>query len=412
MKMSPRPRSDANADLADYPGLGRYKDGRYYFRNPFTSIQVPLKTRDKQKAIGLWSLAKALAQKVHGDPCGALLAERLQASNVPLSKGANVHLCDFIDDWRENMLEAGLVKVKIKRGQGEPLGDRTKADYIKYCRMLIATGKARFPISAPRVLMQVRELLSPWIGSPTTYNHLKAVLGRVFDHAVLKGLIERNPMRDIEKLAVAERRVLVPDEAYLKIVDQLKVHHYANQDYDGEWRMRLCDLLYMFSQQPIDAFALRVSQLNLEAGKFGEIDLSRSKTGIAGIIEMNAEFRECVDWLLAWRKEQMRQANVVLLKAKTDNLLIYPAYMDRLHRWQPVTHRTFSKWWLDARRAAGVEEDYWLMDLRKKGLTQEFLTQGENDKGLHDTQRMRDHYRLIVPPKRSQNTLTPIRKTS
>jgi len=50
------------------------------------------------------------------------------------------------------------------------------------------------------------------------------------------------------------------------------------------------------------------------------------------------------------------------------------------------------------------------MDLRKKGLTDEFVSQGENDKGLHETDAMKRHYRLIVPPKRSKNTLTPIRE--
>lgn len=48
------------------------------------------------------------------------------------------------------------------------------------------------------------------------------------------------------------------------------------------------------------------------------------------------------------------------------------------------------------------------MDLRKKGPTDEFVNQGENDKGLHETEAMKRHYRLINPPKRSQNTLISI----
>lgn len=408
--MAPRPRSESNDDLKDYLGLGRYSDGRYFFRNPYTRVQVSLKTRDRNRAIALWALSKAMADKAYGDPSGASLAAKLQASNTPTSKGANIHLGDFINEWKRDYLDKGLVTIKIHRNQGQSLSDRTKKDYQKYCGMLTGTGKAGFPISSPQVLKQVRALLSQWIASPTTYNHLKALLGRVFDHAVLQGLVDRNPMRDVEPLAVAERKVLVPDEAYLNIVKQLKVHDYNKRTFDGEWRIYVCDLLYMFSQQPIDAFGLQVSQFRLDAGKYGEIDLARSKTGVAGIIEMNAEMRECVDWLLAWRKEQMRKANVVMVPPN-DSLLIYPAYMDRQHRWKPLRHRTFSGWWLDARRAAGIEEDYWLMDLRKKGLTEEYLSQGENDKGLHG-EKMKWHYRLIVPPKRSLNTLTPIRKPS
>lgn len=48
---------------------------------------------------------------------------------------------------------------------------------------------------------------------------------------------------------------------------------------------------------------------------------------------------------------------------------------------------------------------YHLRDLRKKGLTEEFLSQGENDKGGHETQAMRNHYRLIKPPKRARTTI-------
>lgn len=406
--MSPRPRSADNEDLAGYEGLGRYKDGRYFFRNPHTGKQVSLKTRDLEKAINLHALAKALADKEYGDTSGAVLAERLIASNVPLSKGGNIHLCDLITEWKRDLLDKGLVTIKIKRNQGEALSPQTQKDYQKYCGMITGTGNAGFPVSSPNALRLTRALISQWAGTPTTYNHLKSFLGRVYDHAVLKGLIDRNPMRDIDKLAVPERKVLMPDDAYLRIVEQFRIHRHNKSEHDGEWRIRVADLLYMFSQQPIDAFGLQVAQFRLDVGKHGEIDLSRSKTGVAGIIEMNAEMRECVDWLLAWRREQLRNANVAMIPPN-DSLLIYPAYMGRVYKWKPLRHRTFSAWWLEARRAAGIEEDYWLMDLRKKGLTAEYLSQGENDKGLHDSERMKWHYRLIVPPKRSQNTLTPIR---
>lgn len=41
----------------------------------------------------------------------------------------------------------------------------------------------------------------------------------------------------------------------------------------------------------------------------------------------------------------------------------------------------------------------------KGGLTEEFLSQGENDKGGHETEAMRNHYRLIKPPKRARTTI-------
>lgn len=64
--------------------------------------------------------------------------------------------------------------------------------------------------------------------------------------------------------------------------------------------------------------------------------------------------------------------------------------------------------WREACIDAGYGDKYQLRDLRKKGLTDEFVSQGENDKGGHETEAMRKHYRLIVPPKRARSTLTYI----
>lgn len=410
ISVAPRHRLNDNSELKPYPGLGRYRDGRYFYQNPHTGRQTTLKTRDKEKAIVLWAIAKAATDRAYGDMAATDLADKLQASNTPISKGANIHLCDFIKDWREKVLEAGLLKVKIKRGQGKPVTDRTKADYIAQAKQLESSDGARFPLASPKALQLIRALLSPWGAKPTHYNHLKAVLGRVYDHAVFLGLIDKSPMRDIDKLPVEERTVLIPDQAYIAITDQLMVHRINKQEFDGEWRVKICDLSYMLSQQPVDLFSLRIPQLNLKAGDHGRITLARHKTGIAGEIDMNADMREVIDWLLEFRRSELAKRSVVGIQDADDHLLIYPAYLDKRSRWKPVKHRTFSAWWLEAREAAGITENYRLMDLRSKGLTDEEHNQGANEKGLHATQRMKDHYVKVKPPKRSTSTLTAIRE--
>ena len=76
-----------------------------------------------------------------------------------------------------------------------------------------------------------------------------------------------------------------------------------------------------------------------------------------------------------------------------------------------MTYQFMQARWEDAVVWAGfVEGKYWLADLRKKGLTDKFVEQGENDKDGHKTQAMRDYYRLQKPPKRAKNTLVDIRK--
>ncbi|MCG8519663.1 MAG: hypothetical protein MI794_16885 [Pseudomonadales bacterium] len=72
--------------------------------------------------------------------------------------------------------------------------------------------------------------------------------------------------------------------------------------------------------------------------------------------------------------------------------------------YSAVCHSS-GKAWREACIEAGYGGEYQLRDLRKKGLADEFLKQGENDKGGHTTQAMKDHYRLITPPKRARSTL-------
>jgi hypothetical protein len=67
--------------------------------------------------------------------------------------------------------------------------------------------------------------------------------------------------------------------------------------------------------------------------------------------------------------------------------------MDMRSRGKPVSHRTMSNWWREAREAArdkiGFEYNYQLRDLRKKGLTDEALATGKaTDNGLHDSEAM------------------------
>lgn len=403
--MPPRRRKPSNGQLQGYPGLGRYTDGRYYFENPSTGRQSSLKTKDLKTAISRWTVAQTLHQKTHGDTLLDELAERLQRNNRHKSKGEHILLADFIKLWRRDILEAGKLRVKIKRNQGKLVSPRTVEDYRAQALQLEDSPDSQFPLSDPDALRRLRRLLAPWVTKPTHYNHLKAVLGRVYDHAVSTGLVDRNPMKDIDKQAVSRREVMIAEDVYLAITQQLITHEYCRKSHDGEWRVRVCDLMYMLSQQPIDVFGIQLNQIDFVAN---EIVLARHKTKVEGVITMNDDLRETVEWLLNWRKQQLGSGKVVPLHDE-QSLLIYPRYMGKRVRFKAVQHRTFSEWWRQAATKAGYPGQYWLMDLRKTGLTKEYLLQGENDKGLHETQAMKDHYRLVKLPKRSINTLTRIK---
>ncbi|MFT6550531.1 MAG: hypothetical protein ACJA1I_000559 [Zhongshania marina] len=406
--MTPRPRGAKNADLAQYPGLGRYKDGRYYVEHPTTGRQASLKTCDKQVAIRRWAAVYKAWDAERGD----LVAERIATKVSNLSNiDSSMSIEQLLKTWRTEQLEKDLVTAKRGGRKGKSISESTKKDYRGDCmqleREVIA---AKIKLNSPRLIDELRKLISPWSNQPTHYNGLRNTLSRVLSWAVLMGNLSRNPIVDIEKAVENRREVLIPDDHYVAITAELMTHHHNKQEFDGEWRARICDLMYMLSQSPIDIFGLQESQVSdpdyTEAGvKYsGSIAIKRAKTGEKVIIGMNTELRETIDWFRQWKREQ---------HLISPCLLVYPKYLDSRSRGKPVTHRTMSSWWLEARTKAQAKhkftEAYQLRDLRKRGLTDEAIAAGHaTDKGAHATEAMRNYYVLDKPPKRAGNTLTRI----
>ena len=79
----PRNRKDNNEDLAPYPGLGRYADGRYYVVHPVTKKQASLKTRDFKQAVKLWGVLSATWKDVKADLVSEKLLNKLGDLETP-----------------------------------------------------------------------------------------------------------------------------------------------------------------------------------------------------------------------------------------------------------------------------------------------------------------------------------------
>ncbi|MCG8381797.1 MAG: hypothetical protein MJA28_06205 [Gammaproteobacteria bacterium] len=419
----PRNRKDNNEDLAPYPGLGRYADGRYYVVHPVTKKQASLKTRDFKQAVKLWGVLSATWKDVKADLVSQKLLNKLGDLETPKSAGRDIHLCDFLKQWREEILgykklPDGSIQLshcyviaQRGKGRGKPIAEPTRRDYGADCLQLEAREDAKFPISDRQAVEKIRALLSQWLTKPTHYNGLRNTLTRALSHAVQTGVISRNPMRDIEKVLEPKREVKIPDEAFSAITTRLLTHNINKRVRDGEWRAKICDLFYMFSQQPIDVFGLMESNIHLDEGPFGEIHFARHKTGNVGIIEMNAELRELIEWF-----QQFKRSQGII----SPHLMVYPMYMDSRSKGKPVKHRTVGGWWAEACIECGytaIDHEgktvalYQLRDLRKRGLTDEALNAGEaTNKGIHSTEQMKNHYVLEEPPKRATNTLQPIKR--
>lgn len=428
--MSPRKRKPGNEWLAQYPGLHVNDYGVFYVKHPVTKKKGSLQTKDRTTAIRRWTLINERWEEERSDWATKALADRLVSLSTPKSEGDNIHLSDYLKRWRTQVLGHHVVKGRVEwkecivlaqRGKriGQPIAMPTRIDYANDARQLEEQDAARFPMSAPDIVRRIRKLLAPWLDKPTHYNGLRNTLSRVMSYAVQQGIVDRNPVIDITKASAKKRLVLIPDEAYTAITENLSVHKLNKREFDGTWRAKICDLIYMMSQQPIDVFGIQDKQAEIfsnprtvtakdERGAVlesydvhGILKIRRHKTDVGIELEMNEELADLIAWFRNFKKEQ----GII-----SEHLLVYPMYFDVRSRARPVRHRFMQGAWREASVEAGYGHTYQLRDLRKKGLTNEFLEQGENDKGGHETEEMRRHYRLITPPKRARSTLKYITK--
>ncbi|WP_228285835.1 MULTISPECIES: hypothetical protein [unclassified Marinobacter] len=414
--MAPRNRSKANESLAAYPGLYRNAHDVYFVVHPLTRKRGSLETKDRVIAIQRWSALQRLWQAEISDSKTDSLAKKLSDLATPRhNDGEAITLSHYLKKWRVDVLGHCVVGTKVKwstcqvlslRGpnKGRPIALPTRIDYANDAKQLEEQESADFLLTDPDILRRIRQLLSPWMQKPTHYNGLRNTLNRVFLHAVQEGLIDRNPMVDIRKATESKREVLIPDDAYKEITAALCIHKINKQTRDGTWRAKICDLMYMLSQQPIDIFDLKQNQAEIFMepverdgySVYGLVRFERHKTRVGIELEMNKELAELWQWFIEFKRSQ----NIT-----SEYLLVYPMYFDVRSRAQKVQHRTIQAAWRKACKETGYGDQYQLRDLRKKGLTEEYLEQGENDKGGHETEAMRKHYRLIKPPKRARTTI-------
>jgi hypothetical protein len=413
-----RSRKPENEWLQSFPGLYMNRYGVFFVVHPKTGRRATLDTKDRPSAIRRWTAISQSWEKEINQWRSDLLVAKISALSTPHDPEGEMLLCDYMSTWRKKELGHELVdgknvwsecRLTSLRGGGKPLALSTKRDYASDCQQLEASGDAKFALSDPDLLRKLRKLLSPWLDKPTHYNGLRNTINRVYIHAVKDGTVQRNPMIDLRKAVVPKRNVLVPNDAYIAITTLLCVHRHNRRIMDGTWRAKICDLIYMMSQQPIDVFDIEEGQGEIYSKPvtvddeliYGVISFARHKTEIGVELSMNKELAELWQWFIKMKKKE---------QIISPFLLVNPRYFDKRSRAEPATHRTLQEAWRKACKAAGYSGLYHLSDLRKKGLTEEYVTQGENDKGGHKTQIMADHYRLIKPPKRARSTIKFLRK--
>ena len=384
-----RNRSRRNADLVQYPGLHRDAKNYFYIKSPITGKRAYLGTKDKAMAIRLWRpIARKWDETIEADEVNRI-AGRLNAANDVLS------FSEYCKKYRETRL------VKATKRNGEALGAKTANDYRLMLKNQIEPHKG-FGVSIKQLdTKTVRQYLAAYMDRPATYNYHLSIISRVCNEALDEGLIDTSPATDIQRRARVKRKTYIDDETYLAITGELT-----------EWEAKVCDLIYMVGGRPGDVLRLKHTDIS-----DGIIHYTAAKNTQSLEIEMNRDLAALVAWFYSWKRKQ---------GVLSRHVVCYPRTARQDMRGEPLSVVYMSRKFTAACRKLGyVQRDksghpidsngdkvdvnsaktlYELRDLRPKGLTDEFLAGGENNKGGHKTEAMKQHYRRVsVPIKAASN---------
>lgn len=382
-----------NRDLPPY--LHADKAG-FYIVHPTTRRKARLGTRDRKAALAIYG---DVIPKIRGEVAKAdaeRIAGRLRA--VALPRESSVSLADYCATFRADVLP-GLTKKN-----GEPMGEKTRDDYGRMLEKQIEPSKAAAVALADADAMTVRAILKPWINKEAFYNHLKAALSRVFGHAVLEGLLPRNPVKDVDRRPTKKRKVTIQHD-----------HYAAAMSHLHDWQAMACDLLYLIAARPGDT--LRLTEDDFErwdAPKVVELDDGRSvrlwgvlryrasKNKAPVEIEVNDALNDVLTWFMEWKRDRFIISR---------HFVVFPPRWRGGMQGKPVTVESLSRHFQAAVRAAGIPAGtYSLRDIRPTGLTDDWLEGGDGAKGGHKTEQMKQHYRRAEVPFRATNTLSAIRR--
>lgn len=333
---------------------------------------MSLETKDKDEAL-----------KLHGILMGKF-TPTIEAKAHALHAGPL--LSDIAHEYRLHQLPNSATKY------GVPLDLRTLKTYENYLKNFSFAPQFRVPVvvfghpdEGPRI---VREYLAHWINFPKTYNYRLSCLSRLFEYAIEKGIIQRNPTTVIKRRVPKERSVYMTDEHYLAITNKLaEIHH--------EVYARVCDWLYLMSGRPSNMLDIQEEQI-LDDG----IHYYATKNKQSVVVEHDTDLDELIDWFQSYKRAE---------GITSPYLIVHPMSAKRGLAGRPITVERLYRYFVDAMEKAHLS-GYTLRDLRPKALTDEAEIAGcATNKGVHVTEHMRRHYvkkRLDV---RIKNNLKRVR---
>lgn len=186
----------------------------------------------------------------------------------------------------------------------------------------------------------------------------KSILTTVLNIAIRRGLIERNPAKEVENLTVARRKRYITDEEFTAIRD--KAHPVLRA---------AMDLSYVTGARIGDVLDIRLSHITGDG-----LLIRQGKTNKLQLFKRNAAL------------------DLAIENAKTIKRPVRGLYLLCTMRGQQYDYQQINLWWVKARTEAGVE-DVHFHDIRGKSAT-DAKRAGLDYQALlgHTTKAMSDSY--------------------
>lgn len=384
-----RPRK-TNKDLP--PGLYCYAGRNCYIRiGDMNPVDLGTKDRDEAKEI-YYEFKRSLDADLATKRAEAVVSKL----NTAVKGADRTTVAEYADNWRTTRLPA-LVKKS-----GQPLSRKTRADYDRMIQKQVVPHAPFAEIAIDDITTKdCRQLLAQWIDSPHFYNYMKSLLSRFLQDAVDEGLLDANPIENVNRRAVAKREVYVTMDHYMAITAKL-----------AEWEARACDLIYLVSHRPGDVLRLQdrepdVSYNTRRGKRVVVLSFQATKNDQAMEIVDDIDRDGGIEATLAWFRQRKAAQGIV-----SPHVVVYPTSSQRRYIGKPVSVGYLSRAFGAAVVAAGLGKgQYTLRDLRKKGLTDEARIAGKaTNKGGHKTEQMREYYVVGGLPQRARSNLSVLRR--
>lgn len=195
--------------------------------------------------------------------------------------------------------------------------------------------------------------------SKVNANTGKSILSNVLALAIRRGLIDRNPAREVDNLTVARRERYITDEEYIAI--RSKAHPVLRA---------AMDISYVTGARIGDILNIRIAHITAEG-----LLIRQGKTNKLQLFKRNAALDLVIDNAKAIKRSNLRSLFLLCTM-----------------RGQQYDYQQLNIWWVKARSEAGVE-DVHFHDIRGKSAT-DAKRAGMDYQALlgHTTKAMSDSY--------------------